>query len=64
MEQVIRSVFRFGPLIFALGFLAPLIAQIIGQLNWSPPFGISPLAAGLLVGGAYGLVAQFRGRWI
>ncbi|MEO1661312.1 MAG: hypothetical protein AAFR51_10010 [Pseudomonadota bacterium] len=64
MVQVIKAIFYVGPLLFAFGFLTPLTAQIIKAMAWTPPFGLSPLMAGLLVGGVFGLIAQIRGRWI
>lgn len=64
MVQVIKTVFFFGPLLFGIGFLTPLSAQIIQSIGWTPPFGLSPLIAGLLIGGGLGLIAQIRGRWI
>ena len=62
--QVIRAVFYVGPLIFAFGFLAPLISQILQALNITPPFGVSPLVVGLCVAAVLGGLAQWRGRWI
>lgn len=64
MATAIRTLFRFGPLIFAFGFLTPLIAQIIRALDLTPPFGLEPLTVGLVVAGLLGLAAQARGRWI
>lgn len=64
MAIALRTLFRFGPLIFAFGFLAPLIAQIIQALDIVPPFGLEPLAIGLILAGLLGLAAQARGRWI
>ncbi|MEL7043387.1 MAG: hypothetical protein AAGL90_17850 [Pseudomonadota bacterium] len=64
MVKVIKTVFYFGPLIFGFGFITPLTAQIIETLGWAPPFGLSPLSVGLLLGGTLGLIAQIRGRWI
>jgi len=64
MIQVIKTVFYFGPLIFGIGFVAPLSAEIIDAMSWTLPVGLSPLMAGLIIGGALGLLAQFRGRWI
>ncbi|MEM9571942.1 MAG: hypothetical protein AAF996_10765 [Pseudomonadota bacterium] len=64
MVQVIKAIFYFGPLLFGIGFLAPLTAQIIQALDWTPPFGLTPLITGLAFGAAYGLIAQIRGRWI
>lgn len=54
----------FMPLIFAFGFLVPVIAQGIERSGWAPPFAISPLIIALLVGGGWGLAAQIGGRWI
>lgn len=54
----------FMPLIFAFGFLVPVIAQGIESLGWERPLGTTPLVVALLVGGGWGLVAQIRGRWI
>ncbi len=64
MIQIVQVVFRFGPLLFAFGFLAPLTAQIIKSAGWTPPFGLSSLTTGLIIGGLLGVVAQARGRWI
>ena len=64
MIQVIKAIFYIGPLLFGIGFLAPLIAQIIVAAGWTAPFGLSPLMTGLILGSAYGLLAQVRGRWI
>ncbi|MEM9738894.1 MAG: hypothetical protein AAF829_03430 [Pseudomonadota bacterium] len=64
MLVVIKTVFHFGPLLFGIGFIAPLFAQIMDAMDWAAPFGLNSLVFGLIVGGAYGLVAQIRGRWI
>ncbi len=61
---VLKAIFAFGPLLFGLGFLAPLIAQSMEALALTPPLGLSPLALGLAVGGVLGLVANIRGRWV
>ena len=64
MVQVIKAIFYFGPLLFGVGFLSPLTSQIIQAMGWTPPLGLTPLATGLIIGGAYGLIAQVRGRWV
>ena len=64
MQQVIKTIFYFGPLLFGLGFIAPLCAQFITYMSWSPPFGLTPLLTGLIIGGVMGLIAQLRGSWI
>ncbi len=62
--KLIGLILQYMPLIFGVGFLAPLIAQVIERAAWAQPFGASPLAAGLVIGGLWGAQAQFRGRWI
>lgn len=64
LVTIIKLMFFLGPLIFAFGFLAPLTMQIIERAGLTPPLGLSPLQAGLLVAAALGIPAQFRGRWI
>ena len=64
MISVIKAIFYLGPLLFGLGFLAPLAAQIIQTMGWTPPFGLTPLLTGLIIGGTLGLIAQIRGTWV
>lgn len=61
---VIRLLLTLQPLLFGLGFLAPLAAQIIGRAGLMPPFGLTPMVAGLVIGGTLGSVANLRGSWI
>ena len=64
MIQVIRTIFAFGPLIFAFSFLTPLVAQTLVALELSPPLGLTPLQTGLIAAAVLGGLAQWRGRWI
>ncbi|MEL7486083.1 MAG: hypothetical protein AAGJ87_02580 [Pseudomonadota bacterium] len=64
MEATLRRIFYFGPILFAVGFIAPLIAQIATRAGWAPPFGLSPALFGLIIAGVLGGVAQIRGRWL
>ncbi|MEO0982800.1 MAG: hypothetical protein AAFX03_09140 [Pseudomonadota bacterium] len=64
MTFILRKIFEFGPLLFGLGFLAPLTAQIIFRAGWTPPLGAEPLLVGLAVGGLWGLYAQIKGSWL
>lgn len=62
MESLGR-ILQLKPLIFGFGFLAPLIAQIAALGAWDLPFGQTPLALGLAVGGVWGALATWKGRW-
>jgi hypothetical protein len=61
---ILRLILTLQPLIFGLGFLAPLIAQIIEHTGLIPPLGLTPLVTGLIMGGTLGAVANVRGSWI
>jgi hypothetical protein len=64
MEKVMRLILKFLPLIFAFGFLVPVIVQGTIALGWKPPLGLSALAFAIIVGGTWGGLAQLKGRWI
>jgi len=64
MEQLLRLIMAGLPLIFAFGFLVPVIAQGMEALGWQAPFGLGTLTFALIVGGTLGLIAQIRNRWI
>ncbi|MEM9670309.1 MAG: hypothetical protein AAF950_15410 [Pseudomonadota bacterium] len=61
---LIKYIFEYGPLIFAVGFLWPLMAQIIAAAGWTPPLGLSPLQAAAIPAFSFGLIAQVRGTWL
>lgn len=64
MTTLLRALMPYGALLFAFGFMAPLIAQILERTGAPLPDGITPLIGGLVLGGAYGLYAQIRGTWL
>lgn len=64
METVLKSVMKLLPLIFGIGFFAPVIAEGFRAVEIAAPFGLAPLTFGLLVGGVWGLFATLSGRWL
>lgn len=64
LENSLALLLKFLPLIFAFGFLVPVIAQGIEAAGIIPPFGLSPLIFALIIGGTWGLIAQVKGRWL
>lgn len=62
--QLIGFLFRFGPLWFGIGFLAPVLSALIQALHITPPLGLSPMSCGLIVGAVLGLIATFRRTWL
>ena len=64
MERAIKLVAAALPLIFAFAFLVPVIDQGMQAVGLSAPFGLSTLTFALIVGGAWGVIAQTTGRWL
>ena len=64
IEFLVRNILHFMPILFGFLFFGPLFAQIMDKLGWTAPFGVSTLAFGLIIGGAWGILAFFRGSWI
>ena len=62
--KLIELIFKYGALIFGIGFMVPLFAELFRRAEIDLPFGLTPLIAGLILGGALGLMAQIRGSWI
>ena len=63
-QAAVQQLFRWMPFLFGIGFIAPLTAQTMVYWDIAPPFGLSPIAFGLIFGGAWGLYANIKGRWI
>lgn len=64
MTEVIRKLFDIMPFLFGVGFIAPLTAQLMIYWGVGGAFGLTPIVTGLLLGGAWGLYANIKGRWI
>ena len=64
MLKLVGCVLEYRALIVGIGVRGAMIAQMIERAGLAVPYGIAPLAAGLVVGGLWGAHAQFRGRWI
>jgi hypothetical protein len=64
MELALKKLFYVMPLLFGIGFIAPLIAQTMAYWDIATPFGMSRIALGLLIGAPWGLYAMLRGRWL
>jgi hypothetical protein len=64
MQAMSRHLFLGMPLLFGLGFVAPLVAQTMAVWDIAPPLGLSRVMFGLAIGAPWGLYAILRGRWI
>lgn len=64
MSRVLMFLPRMIPFLFGLGFVAPLIAQVIERLRPGVAHEGWPTLVGLAIGGVWGAVANIRGRWL
>ena len=64
MQLAMQQLFRWMPLLFGIGFIAPVVAQSMSLWNIAAPFGMSRIAFGLAIGAPWGIYALWRGRWI
>ena len=64
MTTAIRQLFYWMPFLFGIGFIAPLIAQMLEYWQVEAPWGLGPVMFGLLIGAPWGLYATLRGRWL
>jgi hypothetical protein len=61
---ILQKLGQFGPVLFGIGFIAPLIAQSMDAASLSVPLGLPNIAFGLAVGISMGGIAKLRGSWI
>jgi hypothetical protein len=62
--EFIKKLGDYGPVLFGIAFIAPLIAQSLDAAALSAPLGLSNIAFGLAVGVSLGTIAKLRGRWV
>jgi hypothetical protein len=62
--SLLTLAYQWGPVLFGIGFLAPLIAQTLDANGLAAPLGLSGIQFGLAVGIVGGLVAKIRGTWV
>lgn len=64
MQQALKGIFFVMPFLFGIGFIAPLIAQLMALAGIEGPLGLSRILFGLLLGGGWGLYATVKGSWL
>lgn len=52
------------PLLFGIGFIAPLVTQLLERAVPEAAQAQWPLLTGLAIGGSWGALANLRGRWL
>jgi hypothetical protein len=61
---ILERIADYGPILFGIGFVAPLTAQSMEAVAISAPLGLSNIAFGLILGVSMGAVAKLRGTWV
>lgn len=62
--ELLKKAYGWGPLLFGIGFVSPVIAQTLDATGLAPPLGLTAVQTGLVAGIALGSIAKLRGRWI
>jgi len=60
----LKLLMSWMPVIFGVGFLAPVISAMLVAGGFDAFLGRAPIEWGLAIGLTWGLVAKFTGRWI
>ena len=63
LQRGLKGVFFLMPLLFGIGFIAPLVAELLA-LAGLRPLGLSPVGFGLVLGSLWGLYATVKGSWL
>ena len=64
MKAILTPLFNWMPIIFGIGFVAPVIAAFLVAFGMDALLGQPAIYAGLAIGTTWGIVAKFTGRWI
>jgi hypothetical protein len=64
IDRLLTLLLQGMPLIFGFGFIAPLTTQLLERALPEAAGAQWPLLAGLAIGGAWGAIANLRGRWL
>lgn len=62
--RLIAFAFSLGPILFGIGFLAPVMKATMDVFAVAAPFGFEPLHFCLGVGAVIGLIARQRQTWL
>ena len=61
---ILKLLSPWGPVLFGIGFLAPVLAAFLTSFGVEGVFGLSNIVFGLIVGAVWGFIAKIGGRWI
>jgi hypothetical protein len=62
--RLLTLVLQGMPLIFGIGFIAPLITQLLERILPGTAQAHWLVLVGLAIGGTWGALANLRGRWL
>ena len=62
--RLIAFGFSLGPILFGIGFIAPLVAALFALAGVAKPLGIPPIYWGLIIGIGLGAMARMRKTWL
>ncbi|CDO59688.1 MULTISPECIES: hypothetical protein [Parvibaculaceae] len=60
----LKNLFAIGPILFGVAFLAPVFSELMIAADITQPFGLPPIAIGLVAGLGWGSYAYVKGSWV
>lgn len=64
MNSAARRLQENLPFLFGIGFIAPLVKQIMPHIGLYAVWDVPPITVGLVIGATWGGLANWRGRWL
>ena len=64
MMTILQKLVNWGPVFFGVLIFAPMWAAAMQATGLAFPGNTSNLLVLMIIGGAWGTVAKFRGRWL
>ena len=63
-QTILGKLGPWGPLLFGLGFIAPVMAELLSRAGVQSVLGAPVIVIGLVIGGVSGFWASRRRSWL
>ena len=64
LAKSLELLLPWGPVFFGMLIFAPMLAAVLETAGIQQVAGTTPLAAAMVLGAVWGVVAKTRGRWL
>jgi ABC-type dipeptide/oligopeptide/nickel transport system permease component len=63
-QTLLEKLGPWGPLLFGLAFVAPVIGDLLPRLGFTTILGLPAILIGVIIGAVTGFVASRRRSWL